>query len=56
MFNNKGIGLTVSQEKKDQINRQIANKEIRILDINIVLNQAAALKKERDDNGRGEVP
>ena len=42
------VGLPVSQEKKDAINKEIMNKEIRILDINVVMTQAAALKKEKD--------
>jgi hypothetical protein len=41
------IGLNVDQDKKDEINREITTKEIRVLDINTVLNQAAALKKEK---------
>jgi hypothetical protein len=45
---NSDSGFAVTQEKRDQINHELINKEIRIIDINVVVNQAAALKKERD--------
>ena len=49
------IGLTIDQDKKDEINKEIATKEIRVLDINVLLNQAAALKKEKEQNNYGEI-
>lgn len=41
------MGIPVSDERKDKINKEIANKEIRILDQTVLINYAAALKKER---------
>ena len=39
-------------DRKDQINKEIAQKETRILDMNVLLNYAAQIKKEREDNNR----
>jgi hypothetical protein len=50
------MGIPISEERKDKINKEIANKEIRILDFTVLVNHAAALKKEREENHRGEIP
>lgn len=39
-------------DRKDQINKEIAHKEIRVLDMNVLLNYAAQIKKEREDNSK----
>lgn len=39
-------------DRKDQINKEIANKEIRVLDMNVLLNYASQIKKEREDSNR----
>ena len=51
---NAGIGINVSEKKKDAINKDLANKEIRVLDLHVTLNIAAQLKKEREENNREE--
>ena len=50
------LGLTVSDERKDKINKDINNKEIRILNFQVLLNTTASLKKEKEENYRGQVP
>lgn len=50
------LGVPVSEERKDRINKDIFNKEVRILDFTVLLNTAAMLKKEKEENYRGEVP
>ena len=50
------LGLTVSEERKDKINKDINNKEIRILNFQVLLNTTASLKKEKEENYRGQVP
>lgn len=49
------LGIHISEERKDRINKDINIKEIRILDFTVLLNTASTLKKERDENSRGEV-
>ena len=44
-FSNSAVGFSIDQHKRDSINREIATKEIRILDINVVMTIAAQLKK-----------
>ena len=41
------MGIPISEDRKDKINKDIANKEIRVLDFNVLVNHAAMLKKER---------
>jgi hypothetical protein len=50
------LGVPVSEERKDKVNKDIFNKEVRILDFTVLLNTAASLKKEKEENYRGEVP
>ena len=54
-FDEADLGVPVSEERKDKINKDIFNKEVRILDFTVLLNTAAALKKEKEENYRGEV-
>jgi len=49
-------GLPISEERKDKINKDFMNKEVRVLNFDTLLNTAAMLKKERDENYRGEIP
>ena len=51
-----GLGIDISEERKDKINQEIAHKEIRVLDFTTLLNFTAQLKKEKDDINRGDVP
>ena len=48
------LGIPVSEKRKDAINKDIANKEIRILDLPVLLNTAASLKREKEDDNKGE--
>jgi hypothetical protein len=41
------LGIPVSEDRKDKVNKDIFNKEVRILDFTVLLNTAAALKKEK---------
>ena len=50
------MGIPVSEERKDKINQEIAQKEIRTLDWPTLLQFMAQLKKEREENSRGDVP
>ena len=45
------MGFSIDQERRDSINREIATKEIRVLDINAVMSAAAQLKKELTESG-----
>ena len=49
------VGFPINQEKRDEINREIATKEIRILDINVIMTMAAQLKKDMQESGQGVV-
>jgi len=50
------MNIPVSEERKDHINKEIAQKEIRVIDFTVLLNFMAQIKKERDENTRGDVP
>lgn len=39
------MSIPVSEERKDQINKEIAHKEIRVIDFTVLLNFMAQLKK-----------
>lgn len=42
------VGIPISDERKDKINKDFINREIRVLNFESLLNTAASLKKERD--------
>ena len=48
--------LNISEDRKDKINKEFMAKEVRILTFECLLNTAAMLKKEKDENYRGEIP
>ena len=50
------LGIPLSDERKDKINKDFMNREVRVLNFECLLNTAASLKKERDENYRGEIP
>lgn len=50
------LGVPISDERKDRINKELLNKEVRVLDFTVLLNNAAMLKKEKEENYRGEIP
>lgn len=49
----RGIGIPISDDRKDKINVDFIHKEIRVLNFESLLNTAASLKKEREENYRG---
>jgi hypothetical protein len=53
---NSDLGVPISDERKDRINKELLNKEVRVLDFTVLLNNAAMLKKEKEENYRGEIP
>jgi hypothetical protein len=53
---NLDLGVPISDERKDRINKELLNKEVRVLDFTVLLNNAAMLKKEKEENYRGEIP
>jgi hypothetical protein len=42
------LGVPISDERKDRINKELLNKEVRVLDFTVLLNNAAMLKKEKE--------
>ena len=48
--------VPISDERKDKINQEIAQKEIRTLDWHTLLQFFAQLKREKEENFRGDVP
>lgn len=52
---NLAIGITISEERRDKIIKELSVKEIKILDFTVLLNTSAILKREREENSKGEV-
>lgn len=46
-----GCGYEINEERKNRFNKDIALKEIKILDYGVLLWAASVLKKEKEDTG-----